>query len=130
MIRVSGFVRSTLIMLFVLYHQRKPPYGRLTQSLHQQVRPSLEMHKKFNAACGLCEQSSLSTSSDIGRWSMRDLEGAQALLLDPCLADYQQVFSAHMRGHLKMTDEFSPFVKKASPFTHLTVSNKGVPMLS
>jgi hypothetical protein len=88
-IRVSGFVRSTLIMLFVLYHQRKPPYGRLTQSPHQQLCPSLEMHKKFDAVCGLCEQFSLSISSDIGRWSMRDLEGEQALFLDPCLTDYR-----------------------------------------
>jgi hypothetical protein len=42
MIRVSGFVRSTLIMLFVLYHQRKPHYKRLTESLHQQGCPRLE----------------------------------------------------------------------------------------
>lgn len=39
--------------------------------------------KKFNAVCGLCGQFSLSPSSDIGRWSMRDLEGEQALFLDP-----------------------------------------------
>jgi hypothetical protein len=89
MIRVSGFVRSTLIMLFALYHQRKPPYGRLTQSLHQQVCPSLEMHEKFNAVCGLCEQFSLSPLSHIVRWSMRDLEDEQALFLDSCLKDYR-----------------------------------------
>ena len=89
MIRVSGFVLSTLIMLFALYHQRKPPYGRLTRSLHQQVCPSLEMHKEFNAVCGLSEQFSLSPSSDIVRWSMRDLEDEQALFLDPCLTDYR-----------------------------------------
>jgi hypothetical protein len=68
MIRISGLVRFTLIMLFVLY-----PYGKLTQSLHQHVCQSLEMHKKFNAVRGLCERFSLLPSSDIGRWSMRDL---------------------------------------------------------
>jgi hypothetical protein len=128
-IRVSGFVRCTLIILFVLCHQRKAPYGRLTQSLHQQVCPSLEMHKYFNAMCGLCEQLSLSPSSDIGRWSMRDLEDEQALFLDPCLTDYRYFFSTHIRGHSKMTGVCSHCLKNVSPLTHLTVSNNGVPVL-
>jgi hypothetical protein len=89
MIRVPGFARSTFIMLLVLYHQRKPPCGRLTQRLHQQVYPNLEIHKKFNAVCGLCEKFSLSPSSDVSRRSMRDLEGEQALFLDTCLTDYR-----------------------------------------
>jgi hypothetical protein len=38
--------------------------------------------------------------------------------------------SAHIRDHLKMTDVCSHCLKKASPLTHLTVFNSGVPMLS
>lgn len=49
----------------------------------------LEKHKKFNSVYGLCEQFSLPPSSDIGRWSMHDLESGQALFLDSCLTDYR-----------------------------------------
>jgi hypothetical protein len=38
--------------------------------------------------------------------------------------------SAHIRGHLKMTGVCSHCLKKASPFTYLTVFNNGVSMLS
>jgi len=54
----------------------------LSQRFHQQVCPGLEIHKKLKAVHGLCEQFNLSPSSDIDRWSMRNLEGEQALFSD------------------------------------------------
>jgi hypothetical protein len=86
-------------------------------------------YKKFNGACGLCELFSLSPSSDIDRWSIHDLESEQALFLDSCLTAYPWGCSTHIRGHLKVTGVCSHCLKKASPFTQLTVSNNGVPVL-
>jgi hypothetical protein len=49
----------------------------------------LRKHRRYNGVCGLCEHFKLSSQSEIDCWSMHDLEGEQASLLDSCLTDYR-----------------------------------------
>jgi hypothetical protein len=49
----------------------------------------LRKHRRYNGVCGLCEHFQLSSQSEIDCWSMHDLEGGQASLLDSCLTDHR-----------------------------------------
>jgi hypothetical protein len=69
--------------------EKTAPHQAHTESYVNKVVEVLRRNRKFNGVCGLCEHFRLSPQSDIDCWSVHDLEGAQALLLDSCLVDYQ-----------------------------------------
>jgi hypothetical protein len=58
------------------------------ESYFSKVVDVLRKNRKHKGVCGLCQHFKLSPRSDTDRWSMHDLEGEQALLLDSCLTDY------------------------------------------
>jgi hypothetical protein len=58
------------------------------ESYVSKVFDVLRKNRKYKGVCGLCEHFKLSPQPDTDRWSMCDLEGEQALLLDSCLTDY------------------------------------------
>jgi hypothetical protein len=60
-----------------------------TESYVSKVVEVIRKNRKFKGVCGLCEHFRLSPRSEIDCWSMHDLEGEQALLLDSCLTDYR-----------------------------------------
>jgi hypothetical protein len=60
-----------------------------TESYVSKVVEVIRKNRKFKGVCGLCEHFRLSPQSEIDCWSMHDLEGEQALLLDSCLTDYR-----------------------------------------
>jgi hypothetical protein len=59
-----------------------------SESYVSKVVDVLRRNRKYKDVCGLCEHFKLSPQSDTDCWSMHDLEGEQALLLDSCLTDY------------------------------------------
>jgi hypothetical protein len=58
-----------------------------TEPYVSKVVEVLRKNWKYKGVCGLCEQSKLPFQSEIDCWSMHDLEGEQALLLDSCLTN-------------------------------------------
>jgi hypothetical protein len=48
----------------------------------------LRKNRRYKSVCKPCEHFKLSPQSDTDCWSMHDLKGEQALLLDSCLTDY------------------------------------------
>jgi hypothetical protein len=59
------------------------------ESYVSKVVDILRKNRKYKGVCGLCEHFKLSPQSDIDCWSLHDLEGAQALLLDSLLTDFR-----------------------------------------
>jgi hypothetical protein len=69
--------------------EKTSPRQAHTESYVSKVVEVLRKNRKFKGVCGLCEHFRLSPQSDIDCWSMHDLGGEQALLLDSCLTDYR-----------------------------------------